>query len=54
MHKTARFNTEQLHYYTTGYYWGVIMALRVADAAIERFALFEKVRRAVKRAKRSA
>jgi hypothetical protein len=54
MHKTARFNTEQLRYYTEGYYWGVIMALRVADAAVGRFELFEKTRRAIRRAKRSA
>jgi hypothetical protein len=54
MHKSARFNTDELRHYTEGYYWGVIMALRVADAAVERFALMEKTRRAAKRAKRSA
>lgn len=54
MHKTSRFNTEQLHYYGMGYYWGVIMALRVADAAARRFEVVEKVRRKTTRAKRSA
>lgn len=54
MHRTARFNTEQLRYYSQGYYWGVVMALRVATEAIERWKLSEATRRAARRAERSA
>ena len=54
MHKTARYTTEQMRCYSEGYYFGVIMALRVAVLAIDRYRLATRARRAIVRRKRSA
>jgi hypothetical protein len=54
MRTSARYSPEQRTTYHEGYYTGVIMALRVAELAIERYELASKTLRAVARAKRSA
>ena len=54
MRASARFSPAELKAYHEGYYTGVIYALRVAEAAIDRFRLRVADLRARRREKRSA
>lgn len=54
MHKTARYTPSELEAFKAGYYSGIVWSLRVADAAIARFALYQLERRARAKEKRRA
>lgn len=54
LHETARFNDRERRAYATGYYVGVVTALKAAEGGAERFNLRVKTLRAMARTKRSA
>ena len=54
MHVTARFSTDEMRIYSAGYYYSVVMALRVGDLAVENFERRAHERRVANRKKRSA
>lgn len=54
MRKTARFSPPEFRAYCEGYYWGVVMAAKVAALAAERFKANVKARIADARQKRKA
>jgi hypothetical protein len=54
LHITARLTPGELSAWIKGYYQGLVMALRVADLAVDRYKLATQTIRATRKAKKGA
>lgn len=54
VHESARYTPEEFELYREGYSAGVVAAMKVAEAAVKRFQLGTRTRRAAGKRKASA